>query len=82
MSGAANGSLARAAPEIGDPALSSVCACAAAAARIRLGGLGDWSSLLADRLRQTVETYVATDADAARLLAAPSLPAARSVVPS
>jgi hypothetical protein len=72
MSGAANGSLARAAPDVGDPNLGSVCVCAAAASRIRLAGLGDWSTLLAGRLRQTLEAYAATDATAARLLTAPS----------
>src|SRR5215813_2289440 len=70
MSSVANGSLARAAPDVGDPGLGSVCLCAAAASRIRLAGLGEWSTLLAERLRQAVEVYAATDASAARLLAA------------
>ncbi len=70
MSGAANGSLARAAPDVGDPDLGAVCACAGAASRIRLAGLGDWSTLLAARLRQTVEAYAATDATAAGMLVA------------
>ncbi|HEX3816541.1 MAG TPA: type VII secretion target [Mycobacteriales bacterium] len=62
MSTAAAGSLTRAGPAAGDPGLEPVCASAATASRIRLAGLGDWSTLLAGRLRQAVQAYGELDA--------------------